>query len=227
MQNDFLTWLDDWMTKLPDKHISDLGNPENIAVISVDMVNGFCHKGSLASKEVNSIIPPVVDVLKKAHDYGIKHFLLLQDAHSENAAEFDAYPNHCVKGSEESQTIPEIANLPFSNDLTIFEKNAWSPAYDTKFDEWTTAHPEVHTFIIIGDCTDICVYSIAMHLRMQSFAKDMKRKVIIPANAVATYDMPVSTATKLNAMPHDAELLHKVFLYHMALSAIEIVQEVA
>ncbi|MDE2026254.1 MAG: cysteine hydrolase, partial [Patescibacteria group bacterium] len=77
MQNDFSTWLENWMKNLSNKKLTQLGKPEHIAIVSVDMVVGFCHKGPLASKEVHSIIPNVIDVFTNAHEYGVKHFLLL------------------------------------------------------------------------------------------------------------------------------------------------------
>jgi hypothetical protein len=39
---------------------------------------------------------------------------------------------------------------------------------------------------------------------------------------VDTYDMSVSTATQIGANPHGADLLHAVFLYHMALNGVEV-----
>lgn len=223
---EFFDWLQGWTEKLPIKTFEDFENPNRIALISVDMVNGFCHQGALASKEVNNIIPHVVDVFKKAKHYGVSHFLLLEDAHSKNAEEFNAYPPHCIKGTEESETIPEIASLSFSKEFEKFKKNAWSPAYDTTIDSWIKHHDKIDTFIIIGDCTDICVYAMALHLRMQSFANNQKRKIIIPANAVATYDMSVKKAEELGAFPHPEQLLHPLFLYHMALNAIEVIKKI-
>src|SRR5690349_3280693 len=105
MHQDFFNWLENWNKTLPTKTLTELGKPEHIAVVSVDMIVGFCHKGPLASKEVHDIIPDVVNVFTKAHEYGVTHFLLLQDTHSQNAEEFHAYPPHCVKGTEESQNI--------------------------------------------------------------------------------------------------------------------------
>ncbi|MDE2025877.1 MAG: isochorismatase family protein, partial [Patescibacteria group bacterium] len=128
----------------------------------------------------------------------------------------------CIKGTEESQNIPELVDLPFSKMYTTFEKNALSPMYDTKINEWITQHPEVTTYIIVGDCTDLCVYNMAMNVRMQANAFNTKRRVIIPADAVATYDMSVQTAQEIGAFPHPAQLMHPLFLYHMALNGIEV-----
>ena len=87
-------------------------------------------------------------------------------------------------------------------------------------------HPKVSDYLVVGDCTDLCVYQLAMHLRLDANARQKNRRVIIPAECVDTYDMSVSTAAKLGAMPHDAELLHAIFLYHMALNGIVIVKSI-
>lgn len=219
---EFLAWLATWNKNLKKLDWKNIGDPTTIAVVSVDMIVGFCHEGPLASENVKNIITDVASVFTKAHTAGVKNFLLLQDTHKKDAEEFHAYPPHCITGSDESQTIPELTVLPFANLYTVFEKNALSPAYDTAFDVWVKEHPEVTTFIIIGDCTDLCVYTIAMHIRMQANALQLKRQVIVPANAVATYDMSVAQAKKFEALPHDAKLLHDLFLYHMSLNGIDV-----
>lgn len=227
MKQDFLLWLFDWHKNLPSKSFKDLEiNPNNTAVISVDMVNGFCHQGPLASNEVKNIIPQVVNVFQKAHDFEVKNFLLIQDAHSEKAEEFNSYPAHCVKESIEAQAIPELKNLSFANQFITIEKNSLSPAYDTNFDNWLSENPQIDTFIIVGNCTDLCVYSMSMHLRLSANSKNEKRKIIVPSNAVATYDLSVQDAQKLGALPHDSNLLHPLFLYHMLLNGVEIVKNI-
>jgi hypothetical protein len=39
--------------------------------------------------------------------------------------------------------------------------------------------------------------------------------------------MSVERAEQLGAVPHDAELLHRVFLYHMMLNGVEVVASLA
>ena len=226
-ENDFFDWLTSWEQNLSVKNIHDLQtDPKRIAVICVDMVVGFCHKGPLASAEVKSIIPDVVSLFNSAHKAGVEHFILVQDAHHNEAVEFAAYPPHCQKGTEEAETIPEIKQLPFVDTFTLIEKNSLSPAYNTEFDTYITNHSEIDTFIIVGDCTDLCIYSMAMHLRLSANAHNLQRKVIVPANAVSTYDMSVEAAKRLGAFPHPEKLLHPLFLYHMALNAVEIYKDV-
>jgi hypothetical protein len=65
-----------------------------------------------------------------------------------------------------------------------------------------------------------------MHLLTQANARQMQRRVIVPANCVDTYDLPTETAIQAGLTPHPADLMHALFLYHMALNGVEIVQSV-
>ncbi|KKS97770.1 MAG: nicotinamidase-like protein amidase [Candidatus Gottesmanbacteria bacterium GW2011_GWA2_43_14] len=224
MRSDFSDWLEAWFRKLKPSSFRDLKiDPGKTALVSVDMVKGFCSVGPLASPHIAAIIPEVTAVFRKCHKSGIKHFLLFQDTHHPETPEFSSYPPHCLRGSRESETVDELKSLPFSGQFTIFEKNSISPQYNTGFDGWLEKHPEIDTFIIVGNCTDLCVYFHAMHLRLSANAANLKRRIIVPEAAVQTYDMLVATAQKIGALPHDRILLHKIFLYHLSLNGIEVV----
>jgi nicotinamidase-related amidase len=107
--------------------------------------------------------------------------------------------------------------------MTIFEKNSIDSSRNTGLGAWIEAHPEVDRFIIVGDCTDLCIYQMAMGLRLDANARQIRRRVIVPADCVDTYHLPVETARTIGAVPHDADLLHKIFLYSMMLNGIEVV----
>jgi nicotinamidase-related amidase len=226
--NPFLDWLARWEADLPSLELEAIvAEPGRVALVTSDLVKGFCCEGPLASSRVASIIPAVVDLFRRAHELGVRHFLLTQDAHDPDAVEFSAYPPHCVAGTAESETIDELKRLPFSDLFTVFAKNSISSTIGTDLNAWLEAHPEVSTFIIVGDCTDICVYQLAIDLRLRANVLGQRDvRVIVPADAVQTYDMPVEMAGELGALPHDGDLLHSVFLYHMALNGIEVVAHV-
>jgi hypothetical protein len=110
----------------------------------------------------------------------------------------------------------------------VIEKNSLHPGIETTFDAWLDAHPELRTAIVVGDCTDLCVYQLAMHLRVRHNARNIPGvAVIVPANAVDTYDLPVEAAEAVGAMPHPGDVFHQVFLYHLALNGIQVVRELA
>ena len=227
MQTDFLSWLQNWYKNLPATKISDVvKDPKKTALVSVDMVIGFCHKGALASPKIASIIPDLISLFTKLHDVGIGYFLLFQDTHDSQTPEFSSYPPHCIKGTEEAETIPEYVELPFATKFTIFEKNSTDAFADTKFAEWLKTHPEVDTFVVVGNCTDICVYQAAIGLKTRANSRNFNRRVVVPANCVSTFDLPVDRAKTLGAFPHDAALLQSIFLYHMHLNGVEVVSRI-
>jgi nicotinamidase-related amidase len=224
----FLEYLVDWQSKLPVLKLVDVcTDPDKTVVISVDVINGFCYEGPLSSPRVKAIIDPIVDLLKASWDLGVHNILLCQDTHDPQAVEFAQFPPHCIRGTHESDTVAEIKKLPFFEYMVLLEKNSIDSALGTGLDDWIIDHPEKGTYIVVGDCTDLCTYQLAMFLRLDANSRMLKRRVIVPANAVDTYDMPVETARKLGAMPHDANLLHALFLYHLALNGVEIVSKLA
>ncbi len=223
----FLAYLEEWQAGLPALPMADLvgDHPERVAVFSIDMINGFCNEGPLAGPRVHALIPPVVRVFERAHALGVRKFVLTQDAHDPQTPEFAAYPPHCIAGTAESQAVAELRDLPFKDQIVTIEKNSLSSHLATRLPDWLHAHPELHTFVLVGDCTDLCIYSAAMHLRMEANALNLQRRIIVPAAAVDTYDTPVSVARELGIKAHDGDLHHLMFLHHMAANGIEVVAD--
>ncbi|MEJ2212139.1 MAG: isochorismatase family protein [Anaerolineae bacterium] len=227
----FLSWLVDWYNDRPtaalEQIVEESGGPDAIAVLAVDVTVGFCHQGALASDRVARIVPPIARLFKQAHGLGVRHFILPQDTHSEDAVEFESFPPHCVRGTGEPVTVPELAELPFSDLYLTLEKDSISSNLGTDLGPWLDAHPEVTTFLVTGDCTDFCVHQLAMYLRLRANARHLPDvRVIVPVDSVDTFDTPVDVAQQIGALPHDADLLHRVFLYSMAQNGVEIVAEV-
>ena len=197
-------FIADWFARLQPRPMAEVVDAARTALFCTDMTVGFCDRGNLSS--------PRIDALP-------------QDTHHPQATEFQTWPPHCVRGTEEAETIPELKALPFAELFTVIEKNSLHPAIGTSFDSWLDAHPELRTAIVSGDCTDLCVYQLAMHLRLRHDAHNVAgMRVIVPADAVNTFDLPAEAAKTLNAMPHPGDFFHQVFLYHMALNGIEVVR---
>lgn len=223
----FLRYVTAWEAGLPSVALEQaMPDPARTALLSVDVINGFCHFGPLASPRVKGIIAPIVRLMERAHAAGVRHFLLTQDTHEADAVEFGQYPPHCVRGTAESDAVPEFKALPFYTDMLTFPKNSIHSALNTGLEAWLAAHPEVATFIVVGDCTDLCTYQLAMHLRLRANAHQLRQRVVLPADCVNTYDLPVETAQPIGAVPHDGDLLHLIFLYSMMLNGVEIVRTI-
>jgi nicotinamidase-related amidase len=223
---DFLQYLDDWHANLPSQSLDQLitGKPESVAVACVDVIVGFCNEGPLASPRVRRIVEPITQLFTHLHERGVQHFILPQDTHEPNAVEFGAYPPHCVRGTHEAETVDELKNLSFSDQFTIIAKNALSAFTDTALPAWVREHSEVTTYIIVGDCSDLCTYNLALDLRMDANAKQLQRRVIVVEACVDTFDIPVDVAIREGIRPHPADLHHVLFLHHLEQNGVEIVK---
>lgn len=225
----FLDVLVHWERDLPGIAWNDFvteAQQGRVALFSVDMINGFCHEGVLSSPRVKNIIPAVVESFKSAFALGVRNFLLAQDTHTPDAVEFADFPPHCQAGSHEAQTIPELASLSFADLYTIIPKNSLSAFEGTNLRAWLEEHRDLSVAVIVGDCTDLCVYTMAMSLKLYANAHNLKIRVIVPENAVQTYDIPVETARQIGSLPHSGDILHLMALYQMRLNGVEIVREI-
>jgi nicotinamidase-related amidase len=227
----FLGWLVGWYNDRPALDLAEVaeeaGGPDRVAVLAVDVTTGFCSEGPLASERVGGIVEPIVRLFERAHSLGIRHFILPQDTHTEDAVEFGSYPAHCVRGTDQPQTVADLKRLPFSERFLIMEKNSISSSIGTELDEWLDSHPEVTTYFVVGDCTDLCVYQLAMHLRLRANELNLSQvRVILPLQGVDTFHIPVEVAKEIDAMPHHGDLLHLVFVYSMAQNGVDVVERV-
>lgn len=223
----FLEYLEEWRERLAPLAlpavVEEAGGPEHVGIFCVDLLNGFCHEGALQSDRVKAIIAPIVDLMTRAHALGVRHFVLTQDSHPEDAVEFNEFPPHCIRGTREAETVPELLALPFAHAFTVLPKLSINSAIQTGLDEWLSDHPQVTHRIVVGDCTDLCTYQLAMHLKLSANARNVAHPVILPVDCVDTYDLPVDLARDLGIPAHPGDFFHQVFLYHMALNGIRVV----
>lgn len=227
----YLDYLERWLRQLPTVALADIvadaGGPERVAIAAVDLTVGFCHQGALSSPRVAALLPTVARLLTHAHALGMDAIVLPQDTHAPDAQEFASFPQHCVRGTEESRTAPELLALPFADIFTVIEKNSISSTIGTEFERWEAERGPFAAYIVVGDCTDICVFQLALALKLRGNAGALGTRVIVPANAVDTFDIPVDAAARLGARPHPGDLYHHLFLHAMATNGVEIVASIA
>jgi hypothetical protein len=84
----FLEWAVNWRSSLKPASLEAIigDKPQRVAILSVDVVKGFCSMGPLSSQRVNAIVEPVVALFKAAYARGVRHIILSQDTHLEDAA---------------------------------------------------------------------------------------------------------------------------------------------
>ena len=225
---EFADYLETWLAGLTSPTltsvIAEAGGAEHVSIFCVDVINGFCHEGILSSPRVRGVIAPISGLMTRAYLAGVRQFVLTQDTHDPNAAEFESYPPHCLRGTSESDTVPEFKALPFADTFTVIPKNTLSSSEGTTLNDWLASHPEITHRIVVGDCTDLCTYQLAMHLKLSANAVNKHLPVILPADCVDTYDISVTAAKAAGIAAHPADILHAVFLHNMANNGVRVVR---
>jgi nicotinamidase-related amidase len=182
------------------------------ALIIVDMINGFAREGALASPRVGGLIPAIRDLLQRAKDRGIPA-VAFGDSHLENSLEFESYPPHCIAGTAESEVVAELAGV---GGYTFLPKHSTNGFLEPGFQAWLAAHPATDTFIVVGDCTDICVLQFALTLKTDFTRQNRPVRIIVPEGGVETFDAP----------GHPGDFLHVAALNLMMGNGIDVVSRI-
>lgn len=189
--------------------LEDVDKDKTVLVI-VDIVNGFLKIGNLASERVFNKVEIFEDIIKKMSDFQKIFFV---DEHSKDSVEFASFPIHCLKESDESEIISELQKYTDKN-AKIIKKNSTNGFHSEDFQKWLADNKEVDNYIIIGDCTDICVMQFAVTLKTYFNEKNWRKRVVILKEGVETFHN--------EAMNHHGELTNTMALYFMSNSGIEI-----
>jgi nicotinate phosphoribosyltransferase len=122
------------------------------------------------------IIPNIQELLEKELAQGSKVFFLC-DQHDPDDLEFNMFPPHCIKGSTETEVVPELSKYPGE----IVPKTRFSCFLRTNLqEELNKIEPEV--LVVCGVCTDICV------LHTVGDVRDRDYMVEVPVDCVASFN---------------------------------------
>ncbi len=153
-------------------------------VLVIDMVRGFLEPGhNLYCEGYRPLIPRIQALLERETAAG-SNVLFISDHHDPDDLEFQIFPVHCVKGTEEPEVIPELAGYLTEDNLV--PKNRYSGFFNTDL-EVRLAGLQPDKVIVCGVCTDICV------LHTTSDARNRDYPVEVPADCVATFDPDAHT----------------------------------
>lgn len=127
--------------------------------IVIDMQNGFT-TGSLANLAAQEIIPRIKEEIEKARKKGAT-IVYTRDTHQDNYLETGEGKHlpikHCVEGTDDWQIVDELK--PGDDDVIINKEHFGYSAWD----DYIKPGDEV---TMVGTCTDICVVSNALAIKM-------------------------------------------------------------
>ncbi|MEE5992707.1 MAG: isochorismatase family cysteine hydrolase [Oscillospiraceae bacterium] len=209
-----LNVLEEWRTKLselPTITMKTLADGKTGLVI-VDMVNGFLTEGVLSSPRSASVLPVVENLLKMANASKMP-VVAFADCHEPDCIEFQSFPPHCIRGTSESEIAESLQQI---GGYLKIEKNSTNGFLTPEFQQFLTEHPELDKMIVCGVCTDICVMQFALTLKTFCNQSERNLNIILPVNAVETYDAP----------NHNADLCGMMALQFMAQAGITLTKEI-
>ncbi len=147
-------------------------------VLVVDMLIGFMEPGKnlYCGDEARQIIPNIKRLIESEQAAG-SSIIFIADTHDPDDLEFEMFPVHCVRGTEECEVITELADY-----VTVtLRKRRYSAFYETDLEKrLKTLNPE--KIILVGVCTDICVMHTTADARNRDYA------VEVPIDCVASFD---------------------------------------
>ena len=147
-------------------------------LIVVDMQDGFLTPGRnlYCGDGARTIIFQVAALIERERRAGSR-IIFTADTHDPDDAEFQMFPLHCIRGTQEAEIIPELQ--PYATE--VLPKRRYSAFFETDLEKrLAEARPEVVR--ICGVCTDICVLHTAADLRNRDY------RVEVVAEAVASFD---------------------------------------
>lgn len=165
-------------------------------LLIIDMVNGFVKTGALADNKINDITPEIINLIKE-YIKNEDDIISIQEGHSINSKEFDNFPPHCILGTLEAELIDEL--LPYKDNMRIIRKNSTCGFITDEFMDYMKNNKNnIEEIVITGCCTDLCIMNFALPLKTYVNEYNLDIRIIIPENAVETYDSPTHNRKEYN-----------------------------
>ncbi len=150
------------------------------AVIVVDMQRGFLEPGHplFCGEEARRVIEPIRRCLEKELSKGATLFFTA-DTHDPDDKEFQMWPPHCIKGTEEAEIVPELSEYVAQG--TVIRKRRYSAFFDTDLEK-RLEELKPDRLVVCGVCTDICVMHTVADARNRDYP------VAVVEEGVASFD---------------------------------------
>ena len=196
------------LEKLKSKKINELNLSKTMLFI-IDMNNGFAKKGALYSDRVEALINPITNLAKILEAKNCE-IIAFTDSHNKDSIELRSYPTHCLENDYESKIVNEISSI---KTLKVIPKNSTNGFFcleDKSFEN-------IDNIIVVGDCTDICIYQFVITLKAYFNQNNIDKNIIVPMNLVDTYHIDNI---------HNAYIMNIVFLNSMIQNGVEVIKEI-
>lgn len=205
----FYNQVEDMINHLQNHNLEDYKGRS--LIIIMDMVNGFAKKGALYSQRINELIPGIKHLLESSKSLDISSLAFL-DSHKCDSLEFNSYVSHCVEDTFEAMLIEELHSIGVNKTIPKASTNGF---IEEEFQKYLKSNiDKFDNFIIVGNCTDICVSQFATTLKAYLNKENLKKSIVVPFELVDTYDTE----------NHNGNFLGNIALYNMNINGITIIK---
>jgi nicotinamidase-related amidase len=147
-------------------------DPDDTALVVVDMQNGFCHPdGGLHAPGSEAAVDPCADLVERAREAGAT-VVFTRDVHPPEQFddahyydEFERWGEHVLEGSWEAEIVEELD--PHEEDLVVV-KHTYDAFYQTQLEGWLDAHG-IDDLLICGTLANVCVLHTASSAGLRDF----------------------------------------------------------
>ena len=152
-------------------------------LLIVDMLKGFCQEGRplYCGPSVAPIVP-FIRKLIEGYNQREETVVFICDSHEPDDLEFEMFPPHCVRGSEEAEVIDELRDV--AQNQVVIAKRRYSGFFGTNLEELLAGlAPELVE--VVGVCTNICVLYTVEELRNRDYPVRVYRRGVASFDAGA------------------------------------------
>ena len=98
---------------------------------------------------------------------------------------------------DDTRFAPEIAAAAPKH--TVLEKNSTNGFLEPVFELWRREHATATTYLVTGDCTDICVLQFVLSAKAWHNTRNLPLRILVPTALTDTFDAPGHPADTLGA----------------------------
>lgn len=157
--------------------------PSRTALFVVDMVNGFAVEGAMASPRVGLMAGPIAALVRRCREAGIQ-VVAFADTHAPDSIELESYPPPLPRRNAGGPPLPGNRGGRAGHGV---EKNSTNGFLEPVFAAWLRDNPQIDTYIVTGDCTDICVLQFVLAAKAWHNARNRPLRVCLPLPLVETF----------------------------------------
>lgn len=147
------------------------------------------------SEDVDNEIVRLIELFLNRED----DVIFLMEGHTEDSVEFNDFLIHGILGTKEAEIIDKLK--PFLDRVICIRKNSTSGFVTEEYQKYMKENMrKIIEMVYCGYCSDICVPNAAIPTKMFFNEHNINCDIIVPENAIETFDAPGHNRQEYNSI---------------------------